>query len=408
MFAEGETMVYASSGHVPALARLSRPVGFAAGCMALCLGLAPAASARSFSDSQKERIEKAYEKFQKKGEIPGDDVPYVPWDRAIEFKSHFYNIKTNTSPDVASYIGLLMDAQAVALRKVFQFRMSLKKINIWAMRTRRDFVEVSARELGIPVGPSTGGFWTTARGGTIVLPYIKAGSLHPGNVMMHEATHQFLHAAIGNDIPIWLNEGIAVLFEESKYNPVTRKLEVFIAPQMRLRYLQHEMRNGSHVKLSELFTTPQRYFTARHYGAAWSFIYWIFRSAPDDHKEALRRQKAFNKYLFDIKSRKTDVARLFMYLGMKQDEVEKEWKEWVLGLDPDDERAGTRIKGEPPYEPKPKKEGDAAGKKPSGDGGEMSESMREKLERMLKDPKVPEKIKEHIRKKLEEDPGPSE
>ncbi|MHC5056248.1 MAG: DUF1570 domain-containing protein [Planctomycetota bacterium] len=380
-----------------------RQLGFLARCLVVCLALAAGASARSVSDAQRKRIEKAYAEFQKKGDIPGKDVPNIPWDRALKFDSRFYRIQTNTSRDVAIYIGTLMDAQAVALRKIFQFKMKLKKINIWATRTRQDFVNVAFNELRVPIGPSTGGFWTTARGGTICLPYVKAGMLHPGNVMMHEATHQFLHAALGRDIPIWLNEGLAVLFEESKYNPVKKKLEVFIAPRMRLKYLQREMKRDSHVKLPVLFSTQQMMFTGRHYGAAWSFIYWIFRSAGDDNKEALRRQKAFNKYLFDVKGKKKNVARLFNYLGMKQEEVEKEWKEWVLKLDSDDDRGGTRLKGEPPYEPKPRKP-DEEEKSTSG-GGDMPESMRRQFKKMLEDPDVPEEVKEKIREKLREGSG---
>ncbi len=378
-------------------------LGLLACLVAVCLGASRVASARSVSEAQRKRIEKAYAEFQKKGDIPAEGAPVIPWEKALKFDSRFYRIRTNTSRDVATYIGTLMDAQAVALRKIFQFRMNLKKINIWATRTRQDFVQAAFQDLRVQIGPSTGGFWTTARGGTICLPYVKAGNLHPGNVMMHEATHQFLHAALGRDMPIWLNEGLAVLFEESKYNPVSRKLEVFIVPRMRLRHLQHEMKRNSHVKLQALFSTPQMMFTARYYGAAWSFIYWIFRSSGADNKEALRRQKAFNKYLYDVKARKKDVARLFNYLGMNQDEVEKEWKAWVLKLDADDERGGTRFKGEPPYEPKPKKadeEGDAR-------GGDMPDSMRRRLEQMLRDPKIPESMKEKIRERLEEGSAPS-
>jgi hypothetical protein len=94
---------------------------------------------------------------------------------------------------------MLMDAQAVALRKVFRFDMNVPRINIWTTRTHGEFVDLAYKELRVRVGSQTGGFWTTARGGTICLPYVKAGNLHPGSVMMHEATHQFLHAALDPD-----------------------------------------------------------------------------------------------------------------------------------------------------------------------------------------------------------------
>jgi len=324
-------------------------------CIVSALCASAPASARSMSEVGQERIRRAYENFQKRGEVPTYDAPRIPWQRAIQFNSRYYKIKTNVSRDVAAYMGTIMDAQAVAMRKIFRFPMKLKRINIWAMRTREDFVNVALQELRVSIGPSTGGFWTDARGGTICLPYVREHNLHPGNVMMHEATHQFLHAALGMDIPIWLNEGLAVMFEESKYNPVKRRLEVFIVPRARLRGLQWEMQADRHVTLDELFKTPQAMFGARHYAAAWSFCYWIFRSSTDDHRETLRRQKAFNTYLFDVKAKKSNVGRLFTYLGMGRAEVEKEWKEWILSLDADDERGGTRLQGEPPYTPPAKR-----------------------------------------------------
>jgi len=325
-----------------------------ASCVAASLLAVGPARAGTVSDAQNARIEKAFAEFQKRGAIPDASAPVVQWSNAFERGSRYYQIKTNTSRDIAVYVGTIMDAQAVALRKIFRFPMKLRRINIWATRTREDFVNVAASELGIPVGPTTGGFWTRARGGTIVLPYVKEANLHPGNVMMHEATHQFLHAAIGDRIPTWVDEGLAVMFEESRYNPVERRLEVFIVPRARLLHLQMEMRMNAHVKLDELLKTPQYAFTARHYAAAWSFCYWVFRSAADDHQETLRRQKAFNTYLFDIKANRTNVGRLFMYLRMGRADAAKKWKKWVLALDPDDERGGTRLKGEPPYTPKPK------------------------------------------------------
>jgi hypothetical protein len=105
------------------------------------------------------------------------------------------------------------------------------------------------------------------------------------------------------------------------------------------------MRADRHVRLADLIRTPQPMYTARHYGAGWSFIYWIFRST--DKQEALRRQKAFNVYLMDVKAGRDDPQRFFTYLGKQVSEIEPEWKTFVLGLDPKDLRGGTSIPGEP-------------------------------------------------------------
>ena len=156
---------------------------------------------------------------------------------------------------------------------------------------------------------------------------------------------QFLHRALNSQsIPTWLDEGLAVFFEESRYNPITRKLELAYVPRERLRWLQHEMKADRHVTLKELVGAPREAFTASHYGSAWSFIFWMMRSA--DKKETLRRQKALNQYLFDIRAGKIDHRRLFAYLGLPMKRIEGEWRDFIVDLDPNKERGGTYLPGD--------------------------------------------------------------
>jgi len=286
---------------------------------------------------------RTYERFLNLGRIR--EFPPTPWPRAYIYESRYYRVRTNTSRDVARYIGILMDSHVEAFKKVFRFRMTIPKTNIYAYRTRKEFEYYGGKLVGAIVGPNTGGFWTQKRGGTIVLPYLREGNLDPGKVLLHEASHQFLHRALNSDrIPTWLDEGLAVFFEESRYNPITKKLELAYVPRERLRWLQHEMKADRHVSLKELVGTPREAFTASHYGSAWSFIYWLMRSA--DKKEALRRQKALNQYLLDIRAGRTDHRRLFAYLGLSMEMIEGRWRDWVVELDPNKVRGGTYLPGD--------------------------------------------------------------
>jgi hypothetical protein len=290
-----------------------------------------------------ERQRNTLARFVEMGRIR--EYPETPWEEAFVYRSAYYDVTTNTSQEVARYIGILMDAQVVALTKIFRFRMQLRRRKIWAFRTRAGFERHGGQLIRGRIGPQTGGFWTTAGGGTIVLPYTMQRSLEPGEVLLHEASHQFLHAALEvHRIPMWLDEGLAVFFETSRYNPLTRRLEIGLVPRERLLALQQLMKEDRHPRLAPLLETGRRGFGGAHYAASWSFLYWLIRSA--ESKEALRRQKVLNAYLFDIKARRSDPARLFTYLGKTVEEVEGEWKQWVLQLDPDDPRGGTSLPGD--------------------------------------------------------------
>jgi len=319
--------------------RLAAVLRFGCAFVAACAARGAGAGPSGLTAEQ----ERAYRDFLEMGQVR--EFPATPWDKAFTFEATYYRVRTNTSPQVARYIGTMMDAQAVAMLRIFQFKMTLSKIAIWATRTREEFLAVGSGLLRQPISPMTGGFWTTANGGTIVLPYVQERGMEPGKVLLHEATHQFLHRAVGPRIPLWLNEGLAVYFEESRYNPVAGRLETGFVPRERLMMLQAEIKHGQALGLQNLLGATQMEFGPSHYGAAWSFIYWLLRSS--DNKEALRRQKALNQYLFDLKAGKsTDHKQLFVYLGISAAEADKQWKEWVLGLDPEDERGGTRLPGE--------------------------------------------------------------
>jgi hypothetical protein len=294
---------------------------------------------RTLSPSQT----RAYQQFLDMGRIR--EFPPTPWSMAFSHEGRSYRVVTNTSPEVARFVGVLMDAQVDALRRVFRLDMTPSRITVWAFRTRKEFEFYGSQLINTEIAPNKGGFWTDVRGGMIVLPYLREGNLDPVKVLLHEASHQCLQQALNTtDVPMWLDEGLAVFFEESRYNPLTHTLELAYIPRDRLRLLQHEMRSGRHVTLTELVATTRDAFTVSHYGSAWSFIYWMLRST--DKKEALRRQKALNAYLFDIRAGRTDAQRLFAHIDMQPAQIESQWTDWVVALDINEDRGGTRMSGD--------------------------------------------------------------
>ncbi|MHC4914580.1 MAG: DUF1570 domain-containing protein [Planctomycetota bacterium] len=281
-----------------------------------------------------------YEKFLEKGAIK--DFPERDWSQAFSRDSICYRVKTTTSMDVAEYVGVLMDA--VHLHYCHRFGVhGTRKANINIFRTHKEMAAWAKKNCRFNVKSSVIGFYTSWGGGTLCVVWKKLYNQRPETVLMHEGTHQFVAATWGRAIPIWLNEGFAVYFENSKFDG--RNLDVGRVPAARLRRLQQQMRNDKHVKLEKLFATDRKAFTVDCYGSAWAYVYWLAHSADTDHKRRIH-QMALGRYVADCRRNRQDGKNLVAYMGRTMEQMEKEWKEWVLKLDPSDPYGGTRKEAE--------------------------------------------------------------
>jgi hypothetical protein len=112
-------------------------------------------------------------------------------------------------------------------------------------------------------------------------------------------------------------------------------------PAGRLKQLQEQMRKGQHVTLEKLFATEQKDFKVEHYGAAWSFVYWLAHGG--DQQELVLHQRALGQFVVDCRAGRRDGRNLAVNLERTSlAELEKEWKQWVLELDPTDPYGGVR------------------------------------------------------------------
>lgn len=310
------------------------------------------------------------------------EYPYRPWSQAYTYESRHYRVKTNTSAEVATYIGQLMDFAQQNYRRVFGYDESIPRLPIHAYRTDREYQQV-ARAVGL--GGSAGFFSQNGGDRIIHLAYTKTyGLTQPTRTLLHEGAHQFLsfacsfpiparyrqHFVEGMDVlpslPLWLNEGIATYFEAARYDGT--RLVVGELNSNRLRQLQGELRDGRAVTLEKLFTThdPKR-FGASHYAAAWGMVYWFRHDAAAARRRAKRRilkaymlecrrgffrdpERDFEALLEeDFTARwQAHVARqsyaTLLEMTIGKDGVlakwERVWRDWILALDPTDPSGG--------------------------------------------------------------------
>ncbi len=287
--------------------------------------------------SPAERPKTGYEAFLAKGRIV--DFPERSWEQAFVYSSQCYTVRTNTSTDVAEYAGVLMDAVHYHYCQRFGIG-GTQRSNICVFRTKEEMAAYGRKHCQWTPPANSIGFFSTVNGGTICVVWKELVGQKPEIVLMHEGTHQFVHAVFREALPIWLNEGFAVYFENSCFDG--RNLDVGRLPVARLLQLQAQMRQDKHVTLEKLFATEQKNFSVAHYGSAWAFVFWLAHGG--DERELQVHQAALGRFVADCRQGRKDGKALAGYLGRAggMDALEKEWKEWVLGLDASDSYGGVR------------------------------------------------------------------
>jgi len=161
-----------------------------------------------------------------------------------------------------------------------------------------------------------------------------AGSRESGStwrIIQHEGFHQFAHAVIGGDIPVWMNEGLAEYFGESLYTGdgyVTG-----VAPPQRIRRLQTWIKRGNAISIREMMRMPHMLWNAQmnivNYDQAWSMVYFLA------HGDGGRYQKAFNGFLRDV-GRGAGWERAWQrHFGAGTRDFEKRWKTYWLEMKAD-------------------------------------------------------------------------
>jgi tetratricopeptide (TPR) repeat protein len=151
-----------------------------------------------------------------------------------------------------------------------------------------------------------------------------------GFVTTHEFTHA-LHAAdleqLGQDHPIWLVEGLAVIFESTEWEKGPGDVEI-LAPRdnMRLRGLQASARLKNLIPLSRLFKMEQKEFVGQNamlcYAESGSVIHYLY------DKGLLR--KFYDTFKQTYSQDKTARLALEKTTGQSLDDFQKDWQAWMI------------------------------------------------------------------------------
>lgn len=144
--------------------------------------------------------------------------------------------------------------------------------------------------------------------------------------------HEFIHALHHNDMalarqrhPIWLTEGLATLFQRSRIRK--GKLEILDSPG--LRELQEAVKGNKAPSLARLTAMGHKQFRAEAevcYRQVRYLMMYLHRQG--------KLKAYYEAFKADYAGDRTGAKTLAKLLGKQLDEIDADWRKWVLGLKP--------------------------------------------------------------------------
>ncbi|MGB0715604.1 MAG: DUF1570 domain-containing protein [Phycisphaerae bacterium] len=158
-------------------------------------------------------------------------------------------------------------------------------------------------------------------------------------IVQHEAFHQFAHRVIGGRLPVWVNEGMAVYFEEAIFtgdNIVTG-----LVPRWRLRNIRAVIKDGRHKPLLDMMSMAHlqwnHEFTSTNYLQAWSMVHFLVHG----HNGTLVPR--FEAFIRDVNIKALTWEKSWQKnFGTDIQAFEDAWKKYWLEL-PDDAGEAKRM-----------------------------------------------------------------
>jgi len=156
--------------------------------------------------------------------------------------------------------------------------------------------------------------------------------------LFHEAFHVYLDNYVyphdTHDVPRWLNEGLAQIFESGQMESGTLRLD---APDAaRLKLLQNDLRTAPNLPLTELLSADGSRFLVSHPGGAaasqryylysWGLAYYLTFRQP------LLETPALDRYVQRTSAKTPPIERFERLVGMPLDKFEKLWRAEMLKM----------------------------------------------------------------------------
>jgi hypothetical protein len=246
--------------------------------------------------------------------------------RAVDltrYDSKYYTVFTDVDPAVAREAIARMTRMAEEYHertKAFAGQIR-RKFPFYLFKNESDYHAAGGMpgSAGVFIGSSDGSGKLMAFTGEHINPYT-------WHTVQHEGFHQFAHAVIGGDIPVWLNEGLAEYFGEGLFTG--DGFVIGVVPPWRLQRVKAEIAGGRMKTIRAIMETSplewQAEMNIQNYDQAWSMVHFLV------HGDDGRYVPAFSQCIRAISAGKPFESAWRSTIGTT-DGFQDRWKAYWLG-----------------------------------------------------------------------------
>jgi len=255
-------------------------------------------------------------------------------------ETRHYSIHTDLDRPLAEDLGKRLDAMYEEYaRRLSDFDTpdagdNAQILQVYLFRRHEDYQNfVNGR------APNTGGVFLPTRQ-MLVAYYEGQGRDALRRTLQHEAFHQFAHARISPNLPPWLNEGLAVLFEEGIWTG--KGFELGEVPPRRVRQLRADQQARRLTGFKEFMALDLDHWNsalvrepgigAAQYNQAWAMVHFLVFST--DEKGQFRYRKRFIDMLRLIHDGKEPQDAFEQSMSKNLDRFQSRFKEYIPTLMP--------------------------------------------------------------------------
>lgn len=265
-----------------------------------------------------------------------EDKKHSAWENARKIDSKHYRITSNVPRFILECeIEPFLDELYRTYVKVFKeyFGLSGRAANKNFIKIYHGFKDYALheKENGQPPPRTNDGYFSSDE---LVVYYDLGDPAVFYSTVFHEGAHQFVVAVMpGAELPIWLDEAMAVYFEGFTYSRATRKITADLLPSDRVDTAKSILKKlppkeGECLAEELFFNVPYERFEAEHYALAWSFVHYLI------HRDNNRYRKHFAKFLKEVRGAGVrPIPEVFKKAtGLDLFKVEEGWRDYVLRM----------------------------------------------------------------------------
>lgn len=211
-------------------------------------------------------------------------------------QTRHYVLHTDVSPEFARDLGERLDAMYEEYtRRLGAFgSASADQLHVYVFDKKSDYMLFIDDRL-----PNTGGVYIPAK--NCLAAYLETqGRDALRRTLQHEAFHQFANRLISPNLPVWVNEGIAQLFEEGIYTG--SRFIVEQVPPRRLRQLQDDLNNRRLIPFRDFVFMDHKTWAGNmrdrdrgssQYNQAWAMVHFLVYAQDPNTRRPLYRERFF-------------------------------------------------------------------------------------------------------------------